>query len=730
MTRRLLALGVGGLVAACAKPGHPAVDAGPSAFVAAEVDAGPPRPPIARAAPTSFDLHGVHFEDEYAWMKKKGTLELEAYLAAENAYTDAVLRPLKPLHDALVAELRARMKEDDDSARWPMRGYEYWSRTRKDLPFESYWRAPRDGGGEALVLDVNAEADGGSFARVGQLEVSDDDARLAWTVDRTGFNDFELSVKDLGTGARLDGPFLHVGSVAWAADGRTLFYTTENDARRSYRLYRHVVGTSRERDTLVYEEKDDRFDVSISRTASGRFLVLDSRSLTTSEARVVDARTPTAPFKVVWPRVQGRIYDVEDQGQRFLLRVNDTGKNYRIVSVPISNPKAKAVELVPQRDDVMLEGMHVSQRFLTVVERQGGLSSLRALDLESGAVQRFELPETDVAVWLDHNEDFGSTALRFGLMSMVTPPTIFERDLLTGRTTRVWQQPVPGYEPSRYETLRLEATASDGVKIPLSVARKKGVEGPGPLLLRGYGAYGMNEDPHFQSADVSLLDRGVVLAVAHVRGGGELGKRWHDDGRMTKKMNTFTDFIACAEHLQREGWTTKGQLIINGASAGGLLMGAVLNLRPDLVKAAYVEVPFVDVINTMLDESLPLTVGEFEEWGNPKVKAEFEAMRAYSPYDNVKAQAYPAILVRSAYNDAQVLFHEPAKWVAKLRATKTDANPLLLWMEMRPAGHGGRTNRYQVLDDSARELSFMLWQWGLGGAVLRQDAREPGVVRP
>ncbi|MCC6332587.1 MAG: S9 family peptidase [Myxococcales bacterium] len=713
MPGRLSALGLFCALAACRTPAPSAPDAGlPTPVAAAAVDAGLPRPPIARAATTSFELHGVHLEDEYAWMKKKGTPELEAYLAAENAYTDAVLRPLAPLRDTLVAELRGRMKEDDDSARFPMRGYEYWSRTRKDVAFESWWRAPRGGGAEQPLVDLNVEADGGTFAALGELEVSDDNARLAWTIDRSGFNEFELSVKDLGTGAVLDAPIPHVTSAAWAADSKTLFYTTENDAKRSFRLYRHEVGAPAAKDRLVYEEKDERFDVSVSRTASGRFLVLDSRSLTTSEARVVDAKTPTAPFKVVWPRVQDHIYDLEDHGQRFLLRVNDTGKTYRVVSVPLANPKAKPVEVIPLRPEVMLEQFHVSERFLTVLERKGGVLSLRALEHKTGAEQRVELPEADVSLWIAQNEDFDSTALRFGLTSLVTPATYLERELLTGKTTRVWQRSVPGYEPTRYETLRLEATASDGTKIPLSLARKKGVSGPGPLLLRGYGAYGVNNDPRFSSADVSLLERGVVLVEAHLRGGGELGKRWHDAGRLAKKMNTFTDFIACAEFLQREGWTTKDQLVISGMSAGGLLMGAVLNLRPDLFKAAYVEVPFVDVINTMLDESLPLTVNEFEEWGNPKVKADFEVMRAYSPYDNVKAQAYPAILVRSAYNDSQVLFHEPAKWVAKLRATKSDSNPLLLWMELKPAGHGGRANRYELLDDSARELSFMLWQWG------------------
>lgn len=715
MSRRLAALLLVLAFVACKRPAPPPVDAGVSPAPVAVRDAGLPTPPTARASTTSFELHGVHFEDEYAWMKQKGTPEIEAYLAAENRYTDAVLAPLKPLHDALFSELKARLEENDDSARWPMRGFEYWSRTREGQAYETWWRAPRDGGAEALVLDVNAEADGGTYARVGDFDVSDDDAHLAWSLDRSGFREYELSVKNLATGARVDAPIPHVTSTAWAADGKTLFYTVENDAKRSWRLYRHVLGTAPAQDALVFEEKDERFDLSISRTASGRFLVAESRSLTTSESRVVDAATPTAPFRVVWPRVQDRIYDVEDLHNRFLLRVNDTGRTYRVVSVDLAAPtRGKPVELVKMREDVMLEAFHVSARFLVVLERQGGLPRLRAIDHLTRASRTLELPEADVALWIDHNEDFEATTLRYGLTSVVTPVTLYEADLVTGATRLVKQRPVPGYEPTKYETLRVEATAADGTRVPISIARKKGLKGPAPLLLRGYGAYGDDNDPYFTSSNVSLLDRGVVIADAHVRGGGELGKRWHDDGRLAKKMNTFTDFIACAELLEREGWTTRQRLIINGGSAGGLLMGAVLNLRPELFRAAYVEVPFVDVINTMLDESLPLTVNEFEEWGNPKVKAELEVMRAYSPYDNVKAQPYPAILVRSAYNDSQVLYHEPAKWVAKLRTTKTDSNPLLLWMEMSPAGHGGRASRYDQLNDSARELSFMLWQWGLG----------------
>jgi oligopeptidase B len=706
MLRRPLALLLL-VTAACARAPAAPVDAGRPA-------AAPPPPPTARATPTVVELHGVRLDDEFAWMKAKGTPELEAHLAAENRYTDAVLAPLRPLQDALAAELRGRLKEDDESVHAPLRGYDYWSRTRVGQPYATHWRAPRDGGAEALLLDLNAEADGGAFLALGDFEVSDDDRRLAWSVDRSGFREYTLAVKDLATGALLDEPIEHVTSTAWSADGRALFYVVEDEAKREYRLYRHTLGAPRASDVLVYEETDERFALHVGRSSSGRFLLLTAASQTTSEVRLVEAARPTAPFRVVWPRVQGRMYDVDDVGDRLLIRVNDTGRTFRIVSVPAAAPaKGRPVEVVPMREDVMIEGFQATARFLLLAERVAGLPRLRALDLRTKVDVPIDAPEGDAWLWLEHNEDFQATTVRYGLTSLVTPTTIFERDLVSGRTRVLKQQLVPGYDPARYETLRLEATAADGTTVPISIARRKGLTGPAPLLLHAYGAYGDNNDPFFQSGNVSLLDRGVVIAEAHLRGGGEFGKRWHDDGRMAKKMNTFTDFIACAEHLVREGWTTKDQLVISGASAGGLLMGAVLNLRPDLFRAAFVEVPFVDVINTMLDERLPLTVGEFEEWGNPTVKAEFEAMLAYSPYDNVKAQAYPAILVRSAYNDSQVLYHEPAKWVARLRARKTDQNPLLLWMEMSPAGHFGRSDRYQQLGDDARSLAFMLWQWGL-----------------
>lgn len=715
MTRCLWSLALLLAAAGCKRDPLPAVDAGASAARQAPVaDAGVPRPPSARAETTVVELHGVRLEDEYAWMKRKGTPELEAWLAAENAYREAVMRPLEPLRRQLVAELRARLKEDDDSARWPMRGYDYWTRTRQGLAYEQYLRAPRDGGPEEMLLDLNAEADGGAFIDVDELEVSDDSTQLAWTIDRTGFREFALQVKDLATGTLGPERIARVDTVAWAADGRTLFYVVENAAKRPYRLYRHVLGTPTERDALVYEEKDERFDLDVSRSSSRRFVLVRSRSLTTAETRVIDARSPTSPPRVVWPRKPEQMYDVEDRGDRFFLRVNDTGRTFRVVSVPITAPmKSKPVEVVPLRAGVMIDEMHLSASHLVLLEREGGLPRLRAIAFDSGEAQDVPLPEADVSLWLDANADFESPVVRFGLTSLVTPATLYDRDLASGRTTLVRQRPVPTYDPSRYETLRLQATAADGTKIPISLARRKGLTGPAPVYLSGYGAYGATNDPSFSSANVSLLERGVIVAEAHVRGGGELGKPWHDAGRLAKKMNTFTDFIACAEFLQREGWTTKDRLIIHGVSAGGLLMGAVLNLRPDLARAAYVEVPFVDVINTMLDESLPLTVIEFEEWGNPKVKADFEVMVAYSPYENVKAQAYPAMLVRSAYNDSQVLFHEPAKWVAKLRATRTDPNPLLLWMEMSPAGHGGRSSRYDALEDQGRELSFLLWQWGL-----------------
>ena len=683
------------------------------------LDAGPAQPfhhaPIAKRERTTLELNGRRLTDDYGWLRKKGTPEVEAYLKAENEWTDLVMAPTRPLQDTLYTEMVSRVQETDVSVPYLERGYFYSTRTQagKQYPVLSRWKGEK--GASQLLLDLNELGKNEKYIGLDEFEVSDDNRWLAYSLDVTGFRDFTLSFKDLETGGEAPEHIPHVRSASWAADNKTVFYTVENDAKRAWRLYRHALGTPPEKDALVYEEADEHFDVGVSRTRSGTYLVMVADSLTTSESRVLDARTPAGAWRVVLPRKHDVQYAIDHRGGSFFILINDKGRDFRLVEAPVEAPASFTRELVPLRPDVVLEQAEVFQDFYVLHERANGLPRIRVVELGRNRESIVEFPDADFVAWGEANVEFGARAYRYAYESLITPTTVMERTIATGETKLLKRQPVPTYDAAKYETARAFATAADGTRIPVSLAFKKGTprDGSAPLYLRAYGSYGSTYDTHFADTDVSLLDRGVVLAVAHIRGGGELGKAWHDAGRMMNKKTTFTDFIACAEYLVAEKWTSPKRLAINGASAGGLLMGAVLNLRPDLFKAAYVEVPFVDVINTMLDESLPLTVPEFEEWGNPKQPAELEYMLGYSPYDNVAVKAYPAMLVRSAYNDSQVLYHEPAKWVAKLRAMKTDGNPLLLRMEMQPAGHGGRSGRYDALHDEAFSSAFVLTQLGI-----------------
>jgi oligopeptidase B len=478
-------------------------------------------------------------------------------------------------------------------------------------------------------------------------------------------------------------------------------------------VLRHVLGTDPARDPVVYEERDERFGVYVGRTRSREYLVMSSGSHTTSEVRVLAAARPAGDWQVVLPRKQDVEYDLEHHGDRFYLRINDTGRNFRLVSTPVALTAAPALtEVLPHRADVMLESADFFRDHWVASERVNGLARLRVTSLRSGQAHDVAFPEPVYTAYLTGNPEFDTRTVRYGYQSLVTPQSVFEYDLEARTGTLLKQTEVlGGYDPTAYASERVYATAADGTRIPVSLVYRKGIrrDGSAPALLYAYGSYGSSTDPTFSSGRLSLLDRGFVYAIAHIRGGGDLGKPWHDAGRMANKMNSFTDFIAAAEFLVGERYTSKERLAIQGGSAGGLLMGAVTNLRPDLFKAVVAQVPFVDVINTMVDETLPLTVGEFEEWGNPKIAEQYRWMRAYSPYDNLARQAYPAILVETSFNDSQVLYHEPAKYVARLRTLKTDANPLLLVTNMG-AGHGGASGRYDRLREVARGYAFMISQ--------------------
>ena len=668
-------------------------------------------PPVARKIPKVDTIHGDLRQDDYAWLRQKDDPEVLAYLEAENAHADAVMQPTDALRARLYDEMLARIKEDDRTVPYRRGGYFYYSRTEKGKQYPIFCRkAGNLDAPEEVTLDLNVLAEGRPYLGLGAAAVSDDGHRLAYTIDFSGFREYTLYVKDLRTGTLEPDRIEKVVSVGWAADGETLFYVTEDAAKRPYRLYRHRLGQTV--DDLEYEERDALFHLNVERSRSLAYLFAVSASFTTTEARYLPAGEPAAAWRVLLPREKGHEYHVDHGGDLFYIRTNGGGRrNFRLVSAPVADPRPDQWrELIPHREDVMLEDVEVFAGHHVVHERQDGLVGLRITALADGAVHHVQFPEPAYDVASEANAEFRTGTYRFSYQSLITPPSVFDYDVTSRERVLLKQiEVLGGYDPSRYRTERAHATAPDGTRVPLSLVYRAGTprDGSSPLLLSGYGAYGAPYPVLFSSNRLSLLDRGVTMAIAHVRGGGELGKRWHDEGRMLRKRNTFTDFIACAEFLIATGHTAAGRLAIEGGSAGGLLVGAVLNMRADLFQAAVLRVPFVDVINTMLDESLPLTVGEFEEWGNPKVPDHYEYMKTYCPYTNLRPQPYPAILVRTSLNDSQVMYWEPAKYVARLRALKPDDQPLVFKITM-DAGHGGASGRYDHLREIAFDYSFIL----------------------
>jgi oligopeptidase B len=692
---------------------------GPARSAVAQVTQQAP-PPVAERRARVDTLHGEVRRDDYFWLRVRTDPAVKQYLEAENAYAEAVLAPLKGLREQLYNEMLGRIKQTDLSVPYRRGDYFYYSRTveGQQYPIFARKRGSLDAP-EQITVDLNELAKGQVFMSLGAYQVSDDGHLLAFSIDSTGYRQYALRVKDLRTGARLPDAAARVTSVAWAADNRTLFYTVEDSiSKRSHRLYRHVLGSPGHE--LLYEEKDERFSVYVYRTRSRDYLIWNTGSLTTSEARILPANDPSGEWKLVSARVQDREYDVDHRGDKLYIRVNDTGRNFRLVTAPVSDPSEKNwTEVIPHRADVMLEGVDLFANHLVTYARQNALSDINVTDLRTGRSHKVAFPEPVYSVFPTSNAEFNTNLLRYNYTSFVTPSSVFDYNMDTRQQTLLKEQPVlGGYDRTRYTSERIYATAKDGTRIPISLVYRRDVrrDGRAPALLEAYGSYGAPSSVFFSSNKLSLLDRGMVLALAHIRGGGDMGKAWHDAGRMMNKMNTFTDFIAAAEHLINEKYTANDRLVIQGGSAGGLLMGAVTNMRPDLFRAVVSHVPFVDVINTMLDETLPLTVGEFEEWGNPKKKDEYLYMKRYDPYGNIERKDYPAMLVKTSFNDSQVMYHEPAKYVAKLRALKTDRNPLLLVTNMG-AGHGGASGRYDRLREIALDYAFMLWQVGLATAA-------------
>ncbi len=671
--------------------------------------------PVAKKVPRVEIVHGERREDPYFWMRDKANPEVAACLEAENAYTSAVMAPFMPLAQNLYGEMLGRIQETDMGVPWRKGDWLYYSRTEAGQQYPIHCRKRTEDAPEQVVLDLNELAQGEAFMALGAYAVSDDGRRLAYSTDVTGFREYTLFVKDLETGEPLATRVEKTGTAAWARDNRTLFYTTEEDGtKRQYRLYRHAVDGADH--VLVYEEGDQAFNIGVGRTRSDGFLILGIGSHTTSEARVLPADQPEGTFRLVAPRVPEQEYDLDHRGDVFWIRTNDRGRNHRLVTAPVAAPgRENWTEVLAHRPDVMLEGLDLFESHAVVIEREDGLSQFRVIDLRSGDWHRVAFPEPAYSAFPGANAEWNATRYRYAYQSFVTPASVFDYDLDARQATLLKEQPVlGGYDRTQYVSERLQATAPDGASIPISIAYRKDLvrDGRAALYLSGYGAYGIPNTVTFSSNRLSLLDRGIVVAIAHIRGGGELGKPWHDSGRMLKKMNTFTDFIACGEYLLAQKYGARERLVVQGGSAGGLLMGAVTNLRPDLWKAVISKVPFVDVINSMLDETLPLTVGEFEEWGNPKEPEAYAYMRRYCPYSNLEAKSYPAILITTSFNDSQVMYWEPAKYTARLRTLKTDTNPLLLKTNMA-AGHGGASGRYDYLREVAFDYAFMLWQMGI-----------------
>lgn len=673
-----------------------------------------PTAPVAKRVTHRFEHLGRSFEDDYAWLQIKSDPEVIAYLEAENAYAKATLRHTEQLQEQLFQEMKARIKEDDSSAPEPFGDYAYYWRMEAGRQYRLFCRRRNEpGAAEELLLDENALAEGHSYCRVAVFEPSPDNALLAYGVDTTGAWVFDLFVKDLCSGRLLSGPIARTGwGVAWASDCRTIFYTLFDDSHRPFKLLRHTVGDDPSRDLLVYHEPDEAFHLRVNRTRSGAYILLTLHSHGGSEARYLPADQPLGEFQIIEPRRPWVEYYADHHGDRFLIRTNDGAENFKLVEAPVGSPgKEQWRELIPHRADTYLTGIDLFRDHLVVYERKDGLPKIR-ISAPDGISDPHYVPFPDPAYTCEtaKNPEFNAVLLRFTYSSLVTPESTVDYDMV-GHTWEVKkQQEIPsGYDPSLYGAERLHAVAPDGSRVPISLAYRKGLscDGGQPLLLYGYGSYGFSNDPWFDAGRLSLLDRGFVFAIAHVRGGSELGRAWYEQGRLMHKKNSFTDLIACAEHLIAQGYTSSQRLAIMGESAGGLLVSAAATMRPDLFHTVVAMVPFTNVITAMLMPDLPLTVIEWEQWGNPQDQQAFDYMLSYSPYDNVEAKAYPHLYVKAGLSDLQVPYWDPAKWVAKLRARKTDDNRLVLVTNMG-AGHGGASGRYDHLREDAQVYAFLI----------------------
>lgn len=677
------------------------------------------KPPVAEKQPQILELHGDQRVDNYFWLRDIDNPKAIAYLEAENAYTAVMMQHTEALQTKLYNEMLARIKETDLSVPYRKDDYYYYSRTEAGKSYPIYCRkhgnldAP-----EEVLLDENVLANGHDFFELGVFTVSPNHQILAYSVDTSGCEEFTLFFLDLTTHQLYTENIPNTYySFAWANDNQTGFYTKVDDTNRPYQLFRHILGTPITEDVLLYEEPDETYSLYVETTCSQAYILVSLQSTITTEIHYLDANYPSGALQLIHPRITGIEYDVEHHSDYFYIVTNEAATNFKLVKTPIAKAaKENWQTVIPHRDDVMLSGISLFTNYLVIYERKGGLETARVQNLITNEENSITFPEPTYTFSDGINPEFNTNTLRFHYTSFLTPPSVFDYDMESNqRELKKETEVLGGYDKTQYRSEWLMATAQDGTQVPISIVYKKGIkkDGKNPLLLTGYGAYGYPYFASFSSTQLTLLDRGVIFAIAHIRGGEEMGRKWYESGKFLQKQNTFTDFIACAEYLITEGWTASDRLVITGGSAGGLLMGAVTNMRPDLFKAVVAHVPFVDAVTTILDTSLPLSSQEWEEWGNPNDKVYYEYMKSYSPYDNVEAKDYPDMLITAGLNDSRVKYWEPAKWTAKLRELKTDNNILLLKTNM-DAGHGGASDRYESLREQAFEYAFILDRLGLG----------------
>ncbi len=687
-------------------------------------DSTAPLPPTAERRLHVHREHGDERHDPYHWLRDRDDPATRAYLAAENAYTEEMLKPTEWRQQRLYDEILGRVKQTDHSVPFRYGPFFYYSRTIEGKSYALRCRRSLDAGlpgeepdeAEQVLLDENAMAEGKPYFALGEYVPSPDHALLAYLVDSTGDERYALRIKDVASGELRPEQLVDLSAdVVWSADGRHLFYVRLDEASRPYQVLRHELGTPVEQDVVVHHEHDESFYVSLGQSRSRRFVMLSINSHTTSEVRLLPADEPEASPWTVAPRREGIEYGVSHHGERLLVVTNEDAVNFRAMEASLASPgREHWVELIPHRPEVKIDDVHAFADHLVIARRERGLPVLSVERLSPGERHDLELPEPVYDVWVSTNLEFETHELRFAYTSLVTPHSVYDYDMDARTRVLRKQVEVRSYDPSRYHCERIEAQAADGTLVPISLVYRADLDRsvPQPMLLTGYGAYGHPYDPSFSSSQVSLLERGMIFAIAHVRGGGELGRPWYEAGKLLDKANTFSDFITCADALIERGYTASSRLAIRGGSAGGLLVGAVVNQRPELFAAAVADVPFVDVLTTMLDPSLPLTVIEYGEWGNPQQRRSYDAIKAYSPYDNVRSQEYPAMLVLAGLSDPRVGFWEPAKWVAKLRAHKEDVEVLLLRTNME-AGHGGASGRYDALRETALWQAFVLERLGV-----------------